>query len=199
MLERTTKACCLALALGALTAVSAHAVPVTTTVNSSIDIADPSNPLGLTTSDTATAVAVYDDSLVPGTGAFTLQVDSDPAFSLTITLGSFVFTEADDVGAGFPRLLFQDGALVGLNFLKQSFPLGSFADLDFASIFPHVRWELEDFTTSTTLLGGAWDFDNAQTVPNDVTVVPEPATWLLLAGGLFSLVGAARRKAPKAR
>ncbi|GAB4568190.1 MAG: hypothetical protein Tsb0017_28510 [Geothermobacteraceae bacterium] len=191
--------CVLALGLGPFLSTSAQAILVTTTVSGSVDFADASNPFGLTTADSVTAVATYDDSGIPTAAPFTLAIDSDPGFALTITLGSFVFQETDDdlFGSGAPRLEFNNGALVGISFEIDGFPFGIFPDLIVGSFDNDTRWFLDEFVAGgadNTLLEGTWDFANAVTLPNDVSVsLPEPATWLILASGLLGLVGMTRR------
>lgn len=210
MLRQSAKLCCLVLGLGAglglalLPAAGAQAVPVTTTVTGNVLFADAANPFGLTTADSVTAVALYDDSLIPAAGAFILEIDSNPGFELTITLGSFVFEETDDdqFGSGHPSLTFNDGALVGIEFEIDGFPLGAFTDLIVGAFNADTRWFLDERVPSAPdneLLEGAWDFANAVTVPAVVASVPEPAAWLLFAGGLAGLAGMtgrARHKRP---
>jgi hypothetical protein len=188
--------CALALGLGILQTAPAQAVPVITTVTGSVDLADGSNPFGLTTADAVTAVAAYDDSGIPAVGAFNLPLDADPAFSLTITLGSFTFVETDDddFGGGFPRLEFLNGVLVGIEFERDGFALAGFTDLTVGAFNNATQWFLDDNVASAPLLEGTWDFANAVTVPVDIaTNIPEPAAWLLFAAGLAGLIGVTRR------
>lgn len=203
MIGNLTKSCILALAL-AIPTTSAQAVPVTTTITGSVDSADAGNPFGLAVGDMVTAVAVYDDGGVPAAGAFTLAIDSDPSFALTITLGNFIFQESDDdlFGSGAPRLEFNDGALVGIDFEVDGFPFGGFPDLIVGAFDNDTRWFLDEFVSGApdnVLLEGTWDFVNAVTVPDVVTSIPEPTTFLLFAGGLVGLAGMSgktRRKRP---
>ena len=203
MIGNLTKSCILALAL-AIPTTSAEAVPVTTTITGSVDSADAGNPFDLAVGDMVTAVAVYDDGGIPAAGAFTLAIDSDPSFALTITLGSFIFQESDDdlFGSGAPRLEFNDGALVGIEFEIDGFPLGAFPDLIVGAFDNNTRWFLDEFVSGApdnALLDGTWDFANAVTVPDVVAAIPEPTTFLLFAGGLVGLAGMtgkARRKRP---
>lgn len=197
MIGNFTKSCILALALIFLTT-SAQAVPVTTTITGSVDFADASNPFGLAVGDMVTAVAVYDDGGIPAAGAFTLAIDSDPSFTLTVTLGSFVFQESDDdlFGSGAPRLEFNDGALVGVDFEIDGFPFGGFPDLVVGAFDNNTRWFLDEFVAggaNNVLLEGTWDFANAVTVPDVVASIPEPTAFLLFAGGLVGLAGMTRK------
>ncbi|MGD1876992.1 MAG: PEP-CTERM sorting domain-containing protein [Kiloniellaceae bacterium] len=203
MIRKALYFCALALGLGIFHPLPAQAIPVTTTVTGSVDFADGSNPFGLATAEAVTAVAVYDDGGIPAAGAFNLPIDGDPTFSLTITLGSFVFTEIADTsfGSGFPRLVFDNGNLVGIDFEIDGFPLGGFADLILGAFGPQDSlWFLDEFVSgapNNVLLEGSWDFANAVTEPNAITEVPEPDTWPLLAGGLVGLLALSRRR-PKA-
>ena len=203
MITKTAKLCVLALGLGLLTSGPALAVPVTTTISGSVDFADPSNPFNLAVGDPVTAVAVYDDSVVPAAGSFDLEFDSAPSFSLTVTLGDFSFVEADvdDFGSGFPILEFFNGDPVGLFFAIDGFAFGAFDDLRLEEDGGGTAWFLDEVLPGpdNILLEGSWDIANAVTVPNDVTTdVPEPAAWLLFAGGLAALTGL-RRRGPAAR
>ncbi len=202
MIKRALASGLFTLGLALFLVTPAQAVLVTTTVTGSVDLADASNPFGLTTADSVTAVAVYDDGGIPAVGAFNLPIDSNPSFSLTITLGSFTFVETDDdkFGTGFPRLAFLDGQLDGIDFERDGFPFGAFPDLIVGGFDGETRWFLDEFVSggaNNVLLEGTWDLANAVTVPNVVTDVPEPATWPLFAGALFGLAGfggRARRK-----
>lgn len=190
----------LTLSAGLIIILPAQAALVTTTVNGTVNLADPSNPFGLGIGDTATAVTTYDNAGIPAVGDSSIEVDSSSAFSLTITLGSFTFTATDDnqFGNGFPLLQFLDDALIGIDFSRTDFALGPFPNLHVGSFTPPLstihsnfyldEHNLSDNTFVKTLLEGSWDFANARTVPV-ATAVPEPSTWLLLSAGLIGLLG----------
>ncbi|TQV74442.1 PEP-CTERM sorting domain-containing protein [Denitrobaculum tricleocarpae] len=197
------KICSMAAGIGAglgvfLTSPAAYAVPVTTTVQGSVDLADASNPFGLSAGDVVTAIATYDDAGIPAVGASNLAFDSDPTFSLTITFGNFTFeaSDDDDFGSGFPRFQFSDGALTGIEFERDGFAFGGFTDLTVGEFTGQTQWFLEDNIGSVeVLLEGTWDFANAVTEPNDaVVVVSEPGSLLLFAAGFIGLCGYSRRR-----
>lgn len=182
---------------------AAYAVPVTTTVQGIVEVADTNNPFGLSVGDIVTAVGSYDDSGVSAVGASSLAFDSEPSFSLTITLGNFTFeaSDDDDFGSGFPRFQFSDGALTGIEFERDGFAFGGFTDLTLGEFAGQTLWFLEDNVGAVeVLLEGTWDFDNAVTVPDDVVVVvSEPGALLLFATGFMGLLGVSRRRCRRTR
>lgn len=198
------KICSMAVGLGAglgvlLVSPAAYAVPVTTTVQGSVDLADARNPFGLSVGDVVTVVGSYDDAGVSAAGASTVAFDSDPSFSLTITLGSFTFlaTDDDEFGSGFPKFQFSNGALTGIEFERDGFAFGGFTDLTVGEFAGQTQWFLEDNVGAVeVLLEGTWGFDNAVTVVDDVVVVAvsEPGALLLFATGFMGLLGVSRRK-----
>jgi hypothetical protein len=188
-----------ALCAGLMTMLPAQAALVTTTVNGTVSLADSSNPFGLEIGDTVTAVTTYDNAGISAVGDDSIEIDSNPSFSLTITLGSFTYTETDDdtFGSGFPLLQFLDGALMGIDFRHTEFSFGQFPNLHVGSFTPtnstiHSNFFLDEHDQSNIfvniLLEGSWDFANALTVPVN-TAVPEPGTWLLLSAGFIGLLG----------
>ena len=187
------------VSLGLLIVASAQAMSVTTTVNGMVTLADINNPFGLMAGDAVTAVAQYDDAGIPATGAFALDLDSNPAFSLIITLGSFVFEETDDdrFATGFPQLQFLNGDILGINFTRNQFAFGAFSFLGVESsgaftlenITFHDQFSLNDLANENVLLEGPWDFPNAVTVPTNGNPIPEPGTWLLFGTGIIGLFG----------
>ena len=189
----------LAIAIFFVAAVPAHAVLVQTTVTGTVDVAEATNPFGLSVGDTATAVAVYDDALVdPADPAFVLAIDSDPAFSLTIDFNTFTFTENldSDFGSGFPFLTFNLGDISGIDFEISEWVFGGFTALEFGSFAAGTRFFLDDLdpnAPTVVLLEGTWDLENSVTVPFS-SQVPEPHTVLLFSAGLIGLRYAKKRR-----
>ena len=187
------------MAVFILAVAPAHAVLVQTTVIGTVDLADATNPFNLSVGDTVTAVAVYDDALVDPTDPnFRLEIDSDPAFSLTIDFNTFIFTEDldSDFGNGFPFLTFNLGDISGINFEISEWTFGGFTDLELGAFATNTRFFLDDRDPSAeapVLLEGTWDFVNAVTVPVSPQV-PEPHTVLLLGAGLIGLRYAKKRR-----
>ena len=184
------------LSIGFLMALPAQAVSVTTTVNGVVNIAQAGNPFGLSAGDSVTAEAVYDDAGIPDTGVVILNVDNDPAFSLTITFGSFMFeeTDVDLFGLGFPKLQFFNGSLQGFDFsLNQlawgGFPflqVGVFGSFILENITIHDQFFVNDLSQEDVFLEGTWNFTDAKTVPS--VPLPEPSTWLLFGTGFVGLL-----------
>ena len=192
----------LGMGLGLTIAAPAQAVLVTTTIEGSVDLADASNPFGLTVGDTVTAVAIYDDTGIPALGTSDVLFNSGSGNSLTITFGSFEFEEEDDDAflLTFPRLEFTNGAPSGLDFEIDGFSLPGFTDLTLGEFSSETRWFLDDNVGPVeVLLEGTWDFANAVTVPVDdpgpgPIAVSEPGSWMLLATGFAGLLGFARQR-----
>ncbi len=170
-----------------------RAAPVSTTVQGTISSADASNPFGLNRGDTVIAIATYDDSVIPNSGDFYLELDStsNPLLTLTITLGSYIFQEIDDADLGFggPELLFSGGLLSSIGFFHDNFSFGGITGLESGlgttpnSFFVDNVINPSDPSTNISLLEGTWDFTSAQTTP-----IPAPSTWLLI----ISLLGLTR-------
>lgn len=164
---------------------SIQAAPVSTTVQGTVSIADVNNPFGLIVGDTVTAIATYDNSIIPNTDIFILEIDSvsNPLLTLTITLGSYIFQETDDIDFGFgePALVFFNGLLSSIDFFHDFFAFENFPDLQ-AGLTNIDGFFIDDFQQSVTLLEGTWDFANAQTSP-----IPTPGVLLLILGGLIGL------------
>jgi len=170
-----------------------RAAPVSTTVQGTISSADASNPFGLNGGDTVTATATYDDSVIPNSGNFFLELDStsNPLLTLTITLGSYTYQEIDDADLGFggPELLFTDGLLSSIGFFHDNFSFGGITGLESGlgttanSFFVDNVINPLNPLTNISLLEGTWEFTSAQTTP-----IPAPGTWLLF----ISFIGLTR-------
>ena len=192
----------LGMSFGLFMAVSAQAISVTTTVNGSVAVAVTDNPFDLMVGDSVTAVAQYNDSVIPDAGVFILELDSNPAFSLTLTLGSFTFQETDDdeFGSGSPKLQFLDGALLGIDFNRDQFSVGLFPELRIESsgtlILENVIFKnqfiIDNVPEEIIIVEGPWDLPPTSIVPSDP--IPEPSTWLLFGTGLLGLFGYKRFK-----
>ena len=146
---------------------NAHSALVNFNLTGEIDSATVGNPFGLTDTDTISAFAVFDDSLI----ASGLVDFSDPSIAMTITVGSETYTDAEEFLGG-ASLYFSGGAFNGLDY--------SATDLTFDSFnFSFV---------STGQLAGTW-------TTATISPVPVPAAAWLFGSGLLGLVGLARRKA----
>lgn len=192
------------------TAAPANAVLVETTVTGIVELAEPTNPFGLSVGDFVTAVTVYDDALLTGVGVEMVEIDSDPLFSLTIEFGAFTFTEDldSDFGTGKPELNFDGGELSGIDIEIDPLVFGGFLDLTLGSFDADRQFFLDDNNPppggAVALLEGRWSFDSAVTVPvGGPPPVPtsEPMTMLMLGAGLivFAASPAQRRLSRSSR
>jgi len=149
---------------------SANAQLVNFTVEGNVTLAGGSNIFGLSVGDTITANAIFDDSLISGTGTSLIDF-SDPllGIDLIITTGSGTYANADEVLGG-AWLWFYNGVFDGLDYSASDEEFDSF-NLNFTG----------------TDLGGTWT--TATLAP-----VPVPAALWLFGSGLIGLVGIVRRK-----
>jgi hypothetical protein len=110
---------CMFIFVVSLLSAESRAAIITIPLNGQITFAAPSNPLGVVSTDVFTGNATFDEAIIPPSGFFLLGVDADPAYHLTLTLGSRTFAETEDseFGTGLPQLRFEEGALVGLDFV----------------------------------------------------------------------------------
>lgn len=174
-------------------AAPAAAALVRTTVTGDVTLAEAGNPLGLGVGDAVTAVAVYDDALVDPTDPLdTLLILSDPRFSLTITLGSFTYTQAlESFPPGFPDLLFVDGTLDGIRFSVNPLALGAFTNLRLTDFEGGRAAGLDQLDAGGSfvrpLVEARWSFDSAVTTPL-------PAAAWLLSGALAALAVVRHRR-----
>jgi hypothetical protein len=82
--------------------------------------------LGLQTGDPFVAMAVYDDALLSGIGAETVELNPavNPGSSFDLTIAELlIFDQTDDTdfGSGFPQIVFFDGSFDGFDFLSNPF------------------------------------------------------------------------------
>lgn len=155
------------------------------------------NPFGLTNGDIISGSATYDDALVVGASADELFILSDnPGSDLSVTLGSFSFTQATVTDPTFTGFIFNFGALDGLSFFINPIDIGSTNNIQIADFNDQKSLFAEEATLGDPIyLEATWDFLNVTTVPVDPgTPMPVPGTLTLLGLGLvgFNIVG--RRK-----
>lgn len=151
---RTFKLRVTAAALLMAASISAHAALVTTPFTGTIEKALAGNPFGVGVGDTVFASATYDDALVAATGISVIEIDSNPAFDLRVTIGSTVITADQDIGYGFgyPRLEFTDGLLTGVD-IRAQFDLGLFV-MEFGTLPPGmVKFYLDALGSEAVLEG----------------------------------------------
>ncbi len=193
----------LSMAITGLTAWTAQATPITTTVTGVVTKASIDNGFGVFgPGDRIFAVATYEDSLISPVGKTLLTTDSDPSYSLAVMAGpSYRLDLADfsQMSTGtsdpLPGLVFQDGALAGIFFnkvqtrfdLSNNRPLTSFGTF-FQSIQVQAKTEFFIF------LEGNWDFSNTGGGPTGNTPVPEPSTFLLFGSGIVGVIAWRWRK-----
>jgi hypothetical protein len=165
---------------------SAWGALVTTSFTGTIDTIDPAYDGALTFSSSVYGSFVYDDALVAASGESAVLLNTNPSFGLTVHLGPYTFTEADDYEAalGYPSANFTNGNLRGLDLIVRAVedPLWNFviADKSF-----HITQE----TPYLQLLAGKLTFGPAVPVP-----VPLPAAGGLFAVGLLALFGSRARR-----
>lgn len=158
----------------------AFAALVSSQITGQITYVDSTWSGGVAIGDPVTGSVTYDSSLIPATAFFALSLDSNSAFGIELSFGSYRFTTTDDkdYGSGLPQALFNDGILTGIDFVVPLAEGGMIATHD---------WFAIDNAAGAYVLEGSMTF-HAGTV-----VVPLPAAGWLLISGLFGLIAAARR------
>lgn len=160
----------------------AEAVLITKVFTGKVTFVDPSSPLGVGVGSPIHTSVTYDDALLTGTGYEYIEVDGNPAFDVAVTFGSLSFVASDDdlFGSGYPELGFLDGRLVTVDF-NVPFSFGDFQNLVF-SVFDDLEI-LDTEDGDRILLAGTLG----------LTAVPEPGTLSLIGLGLAAF-GLIRRR-----
>lgn len=152
-----------------------HAASVGFTASGDVESADAGNAFLLTDTSTISASGVFDDSGFTGSGLESFDT------TLSLTVGSVSFTEADEIGD--TQIVFQDGSFLGFHFTT-----GFGNDIDgpiafFDSAFDFFNGEDDNMA----YMDGTWN-------STSYAVVPVPAALWLFGSGLIALVGFMRRK-----
>jgi hypothetical protein len=143
-----------------------------------VRFAEPGNPFGVDVNSPINISITFDNALLTGVGEEFIEIDSNPAFDLSISLGVLTFVASDDglFGSGFPKLGFLDGELATIDFTVD-FSFGSFSNLTLL-VFDSLEI-IDNANLDRVLVAGQ--------------LIPEPSSLVLLAGALVAL-GAARRR-----
>lgn len=164
----------------------------------------PSNPLGVTAGQTFTWETTYDDSIVNPSGISWVQ-----PVSLNIPVGTWTYTKAqdNDLLSGFPKLLFMDGVLAGVDALSNPIPSMSYNDRLWAfttdtplppSAFNFQTFSVFSYYLTENLITGVRNVvtDRQEPIQGRLSFspVPIPAPILLLGTGLLGLAGFRRKK-----
>jgi hypothetical protein len=146
-----------------------------------VTFAEPGNPFGVGLGSPIDIHVTYDKALLTGIGDEFIEIDDNPAFGLTISLGALTFDASDDglFGSGFPKLGFLDGSLATIDFLVD-FSFGGYADLTLLLFESLEIIDNEDF--ERVLVAGTLG-------------IPEPSSLALLAIGVAALSVRRRRRA----
>lgn len=149
------------------------------------------NPFGLTTGDTVSASAIYDDVLVVGTSPDEqIFIDGLADWKFSITLGTFSFTQTDVTDPTFTSFYYDMGRLDGISFFIDPITIGGFNDLVIEDFNGGTSLFVEHISGSPVYLELDWDFVNAtQPAP-----VPLPgAVWLFLSALMGLVAGKVRQ------
>jgi len=119
------------MALFMFVALPVQAILVTTAFYGEIYTADAGNAFGVSVGDIIDGYTTYDDSLVAAIGASSVNISSNPDFSLYLTIGSYTFNHTMDVEYpyAFPTVDFFDGQIASFNFVTLSGINGSLYDM----------------------------------------------------------------------
>jgi len=161
---------------------TASASTVNFQLTGNVTYTDAGNLFGLTAPTTISATGSYDSSDLDGSGTGSIDFLTVPPQSLTITVGSIVFTEADDDDAIMEMSITTNN----FNFLNYG---GTVTTVDGDQLFtslPANNFIGTDSSGGSIL--GTWDTSSFQ------TAVPIPAAVWLFGSGLLGLAGIARKK-----
>ena len=186
----------LSMAITGLTAWTAQATSMTTTVTGVVTRAAHGNPFDLfAVGDQIFADVMYEDSLISSVGQSLLSVDTDPSFTFSVMIGPSFQLDLSDFSQGnnnrnrSPELTFHDGALSGIEFSWEhpfsGFQIDSF-QVSSGQIFQAATYH--SLLERTLWLEGKWEFPNTDGDPTGNTPVPEPSTLLLFGSGLVGVV-----------
>jgi outer membrane lipase/esterase len=133
--------------------------------------ADSGNTFGLAVNDTISVAGEFDDQALSAVGPSTIDFgDGNQPNAMTITLGSVVINEENDVnytGGTFPTLSYLDGKLVNTNIVMSEGVNGS--PVDFNS---DIEWVATDALGN--VVSGPFDFASSPTPPEPTPPEPTP-------------------------
>ncbi len=183
--------------IAALPAVGSPIPLETETFTGCITYAEAGNPFGVNQGETFNWTATYPENII---GDVEISYWGNPNFALNITIGSYNFTADDDVhlAYGYPKFIFTDGELTGLDVWEDSFSIGSILYAFTTNTpLPTAGGFNPDFSTFSIF---EYTDDGAKAVVSGnlfcsacPSAVPIPAPILLLGTGLVGLVGFRRK------